>query len=89
MAEVLANIDAMEPAVEETAARARITTDSLVAIHESLTDQTVDLRSEGVSRRNVVREVVAGKLVVESPAFTEAAPLTCRVCQPRRISPAT
>lgn len=36
MAEVLANIEAMELAVEETAAQARITTDSLLAIHESL-----------------------------------------------------
>lgn len=36
VAEVLANIDAMELAVEETAAQATITTDSLVAIHESL-----------------------------------------------------
>jgi Fic family protein len=34
--EVLANIDAMELAVEETAAQATITLDSLVAIHESL-----------------------------------------------------
>lgn len=36
VAEVLANIDAMELAVEETATQARITTDSLLAIHESL-----------------------------------------------------
>jgi hypothetical protein len=36
VAEVLANLDAMELAVEETAAQATITLDSLVAIHESL-----------------------------------------------------
>lgn len=36
VAEILANIDAMELAVEETSAQATITLDSFVAIHESL-----------------------------------------------------
>lgn len=36
VAEILANIDAMELAVDETAAQATITTDNLAAIHESL-----------------------------------------------------
>lgn len=50
VAEVLANIDAMELAVEETAALATITLDSLVAIHESLMRRSPNAKIAGQVR---------------------------------------
>jgi Fic family protein len=50
VAEVLANIDAMELAVEETAAQSTITLGSLVAIHESLMRRAPNASTAGIVR---------------------------------------